>query len=192
MKYLNALLLALLLGFASCNDDDVPAAENEEEVIDKVVLTFTPAGGTALEFVAIDPDGEGSADFEKPPIELAANETYTLSIGVFNNEEGEDIGAEILEEADEHMFFFGFTAGLFSSPVGDGNIGAGSRGDELNYDDEDANGFPLGLETIWQTGAAKTGTFRVILKHQPDIKSATSSSTEGESDIDLEWNITVE
>ncbi len=188
---ITALLLVGAFYLQGCNDDDVPPAENEEEVIDKIVLTFTPAGGTALEFTALDPDGEGSANFEIPTIQLSANTTYTLKIDVFNNQEGEDIGEEILEEGAEHMFFFGFTSGLFTSPVGDGNIGAGSRGDEINYDDEDVNGFPIGLESIWQTSTAQTGTFRIVLKHQPDIKNDTSDSTDGESDIDLTWNISI-
>ena len=69
--------------------------------------------------------------------------------------------------------------------------GAGNRADPVNYEDEDDAGFPLGLETTWTTGNAATGTFRVVLKHQPDIKSATSDSTDGESDVDISWEATV-
>jgi hypothetical protein len=31
----------------------------------------------------------------------------------------------------------------------------------------------------------------VILKHQPDTKSANSTSNDGESDIDITWGITI-
>ncbi|MEQ9659701.1 MAG: hypothetical protein RLO00_16315, partial [Fulvivirga sp.] len=58
--------------------------------------------------------------------------------------------------------------------------------------ENDADGNPLGLTTVWQTAAtAQSGKFRIILKHQPDIKSATSTAQDGESDIDLEFDITV-
>ncbi len=184
-------LLMAMVAFQSCDDDDVPAPENEEEVIDQVVLTFTPTGGAPITFTATDPDGEGSADFAFETIALDANTIYTLSIGVFNTEEGENITEEIEEEDDEHMFFFGFTSGLFTSPTGDGNLGGSNRNDPMNYDDEDADGNPIGLSTVWETGEAASGTFRVVLKHQPGIKTANSSSEDGETDIDLTWSINI-
>ncbi|QSE99311.1 hypothetical protein JR347_02915 [Fulvivirga lutea] len=181
------------MGFTSCDDDDAPAAENEEEVIDNVILTFTPAGSSAPVVVsAIDPDGDGAADFTTPSITLSTDETYTLTLSVNNIAEGEDITAEIREEDEEHMFFFEFTSGLFADPAGNGNVD--SRDGAVNYDasENDAAGYPLGLTTVWQTAAtAQSGTFRIILKHQPDIKSATSTAQDGESDIDLEFDITI-
>lgn len=194
MKKLNfALLSAMLLGlltFSACSDDDAPPAENEEEVIDQVTLTFTETGTTnSQSFVAVGP---GGVNFTLQTITLDANTTYQMVVTVANTEEGEDITQEIATEDEEHMFFFGWTSGLFSDPTGDGNIGATNRGDDVNYEDEDANGEPLGLITTWTTGDAATGEFRVILKHQPDIKSATSTSNDGESDIDLTWDITIQ
>ena len=80
---------------------------------------------------------------------------------------------------------------MFTDPDGDGNID--SRDDTVNYEDEpDENGYPVGLETSWTTGVAGSGTFRVVLKHQPDIKSASSSVSDGESDVDITWDISVQ
>lgn len=189
------LLLALfaMISLQSCDDDDTPVAENEEEVIDQMILTFTPAGsGSPVVVTAFDPDGDGAADFSTPDINLSANETYTLTLELNNTEEAESISEEVEEEADEHMFFFGFTSGLFTDPSGDGNVD--NRGDAVNYDasENDSNGYPLGLTTVWQTAAtAQSGSFRVILKHQPDIKTATSTANDGESDIDLTFNLNV-
>ena len=198
----HVLLFTAILLFTSCANDDVPPEENEEEAITNITLTFRPSGG-APPVVATweDADGEGAGDPVLTPITLAANTTYTLTIDLINAldpNDPESITEEVEEEADEHMFFFEWTDELFSDPTGDGNLGAGNRADPVNYedDDDDSNDpndevFPLGLETTWTTGDATTGTFRVVLKHQPDIKSATSDSTDGESDVDISWEATV-
>ena len=192
-----ALLFSVSLVFTACNDDDVPPEENEEETITDVTLRFTPTTGAPVIATWKDADGEGAGDPVHTPVTLAANTTYTLTIDLINAidpNDPESISEEVEEEAEAHMFFFGWTGGLFSSPTGDGNLGAGNRADPINYeDDDDPNGvgFPLGLETTWTTAGATTGTFRVVLKHQPDIKSATSDSTVGESDVDVTWEATV-
>lgn len=184
-----ASLLIGILSFSACSDDDAPPAENEEEVIDQVTLIFTPTGGAPLSYSA---EGAGGVNFTIPTIMLDANTDYSLAIEVRNTAEGENITEEIEAEAEEHMFFFGWTDGLFASPAGDGNIGATSRDDAVNYADEDANGQPLGLSTTWTTANAATGEFRLILKHQPGIKTATSTSNDGESDIDMVWDIEIQ
>jgi len=67
-----------------------------------------------------------------------------------------------------------------------------SRGDAVNYEDEDRNGLPVGLLTRWTTGANASGMFRIVLKHQPELKTASSSSSIGETDLDIEFDIVVE
>ena len=94
------------------------------------------------------------------------------------------------------MFFFSFTTDIFSSPSGDGNVGAGNRNDPINYNDEDSDaqdgtGNPVGLSTTWTTGSAASGTFGVVLKHQPGLKSETSDSTVGGTDIDIEFPLNI-
>jgi len=197
MKPTNLLIMAFmavaLSMFSSCSDDDAPAEENEEEVIDLVTLTFTPdGGGSDVVVTATDPDGEGAQDLSPDgPISLETNTTYTLSITLENSAEGENITEEVAEEDEEHMFFFEFSNDMFNSPTGDGNFD--NRADAVNYEDEDSNGEPLGLETTWETGGSSFGkTFRVILKHQPDIKSSTSTADDGESDIDVTWTVNIE
>ncbi|MEO9872974.1 hypothetical protein [Ekhidna sp.] len=205
---LNNLMSVALLGsvvlLSSCSDDDAPAAENEEEEITSVTLTFTPdGGGTPVVATWFDIDGEeGPIEAEQTEINLAANTAYDLSIALLNTltdeVEEQNVTAEIQGEDDEHMFFFGFTSDVFTSPTGDGNIGASSRNDEMNYGDDDGT-LPLGLLTSWETGAAASGsTFTVILKHQPPLeeggtpqKTATSTSLTGDSDIDLDFVLNI-
>lgn len=198
MKYFNhylpvAILFSLLV-LSGCTDDDVPEEVNEEEIVTDIILSFTPeGGGSVITATAKDPDGQGPKDIEiVTDIVLAADTQYTLTIALENSVAGESITEEIEEEADEHMFFFAWTEGFFTSPEGDGNID--NREGKVNYQDFDENSLPVGLETTWTTGVtvSSNGTFRIVLKHQPDIKSATSTVNDGESDVDLTWGLSVQ
>lgn len=188
-------LLSLVVILSSCSDDE-PAKEPTPEVITRVQLTFTPMAGEPLVFIANDPDGDGVANLEIDPIVLSKSTMYHLEVDLFNglvgsNDPGYDIGTEVEEEGDEHMFFFAWTEGFFTEPAGNGNLD--SRSDAVLYEDEDVNGLPLGLATAWTTKAtAGTGTFRIVLKHQPEAKSASSTSQDGETDIDIIFPLTIQ
>lgn len=193
LSYVWSVLLGILL-ISSCDEDNPPPAENEEEVITNVTVTFTPeGGGDAIQGTWVDADGEGSGDPVVSDITLAPNTTYTMDIRLVNlidPSNSVDITEEVEEEGAEHQFFFGWTDGLFTNPAGNGNID--NQDDAVVYEDEDENGRPIGLTTRWTTGDAATGTFRILLMHQPDIKSDDSSSEDGEPDVDVEWEMTVE
>ncbi|MEL7003967.1 MAG: hypothetical protein AAFN93_14690, partial [Bacteroidota bacterium] len=173
---------------------NIEEGNEEEEVINQVVLTFTPVGGgDAITATWFDADGDGVGNPTIDDIDLDADTEYDLTIALANTlgMETEDITAEIQEEDDEHMFFFEFTADIFSDPSGDGNVD--NRADALNYNDQDENGQPVGLSTNWTAGSAtmSAGAFRVILKHQPGVKSATSTSSDGGTDIDIEFDLNI-
>ena len=196
-KYGLLAMLAVLTVFTGCGDDDeAPEPENELEVITDVMVIFTNDADPSdvVTASAQDPDGEGVQELQiLGEINLAANTTYTLTYSIFNNLEtpGEDIGAEILEEDDEHQLFFSFTADAFSSPTGDGNIDVAS--DPINYNDEDDNGNPVGLNTTWTTGDALAGgTFTAQLQHQPDVKTATSGARDGDTDFELAFVLNIQ
>ena len=196
MRYFWTLLLATaVLGMQACNDDDDPPIENVEEEITQVILTFTNTQDANDVVTAewLDADGEGGGAPVIDDVVLTANMNYELSIEFFNTLENpaEDITEEVSEEDDEHMIFFGFSETLFQDPDGNGNID--NRADAVNYNDQDANGQPLGLSTDWVTAAAAAdGTLRIVLKHQPGIKSATSTAADGESDVDVTFNVAVQ
>jgi hypothetical protein len=86
--------------------------------------------------------------------------------------------------------------GTFLDPAGNGNID--SRNDPVNYaggaDSKDDKGRPLGLTTTWTTatGSTTAGTFRILLKHQPELKSDTSDSSVGETDLDVTFTVNVD
>ena len=193
LNYLLYAVLTLFI-FTACEEDDAaPEEENEVEVFTDVKLVFTPTGGgAAVEAAAQDPDGAGVQELQVlGAINLAANTEYLLSLMIENCLEDpcEDMNEEIAEEAEEHQFFFAFTNDAFTSPVGNGNIDNAS--DPINYIGFDGNGNPVGLNTNWTTGSASTGTFTVQLQHQPDVKTATSGSTDGDTDFALTFNLNI-
>jgi len=198
LKYLLFAVLTLFI-FTACEEDEAaPEEEEEMEVITDVKLIFTPtntlSGLATVEATAQDPDGEGVQELQvKDAINLAANATYTLTFDIKNNLEtpGEDIGEEIKEEDDEHQIFFSFTNGAFTNPTGDGNIDNAS--DPINYNDQDANGNPVGLNTTWTTGTAQNdGSFVVRLQHQPGVKTSSSTATTGDTDFELTFVLNIQ
>ncbi|KYP16482.1 hypothetical protein, partial [Flavihumibacter sp. CACIAM 22H1] len=153
---------------------------NEEELITTVVLSFQEIGTTdAFNVVFRDTDGEGG----NPPtsfdeIVLKPNADYTCSISLLNESVSpvENITDEIEEEADDHEFFL--------LPAG-ANI-------SITRTDVDSKNLPVGLNSTWETGAASTGTVRVVLKHKPGSKAAGDAVTKGETDIDLNFTAKVQ
>ena len=197
-KILSVAIILISIGFLyGCKSDD-PKKEDTPELITKATLTFTPIGGGVVVIAsATDPDGDGVQDIVVDgDINLAADTDYTLTLTLINeladpSDPAYDISAEVEEEGAEHLFFFGWTNSVFFNPIGNGNID--NRSDGINYNDADENSLPIGLSTNWSSSVnAASGEFRVMLKHQPDLKSQTSTSSDGETDFDIEFIINVQ
>jgi hypothetical protein len=195
----STLALALTAGsfiFSACSSDD-PQKEDVPELITKVTLTFTPTtGGDPVVATATDPDGTGVQSLKTSgPITLAKGTAYTLELALINElakptDPEYDITAEVEEEGVEHMFFYSWTNNVFADPAGNGNVD--NRTDAVAYEDKDGNGLPIGLHTAWTSvGAVANGKFQVLLKHQPGLKSATSTSADGEDDLNVTFDIEV-
>ena len=176
-------LLAVSLSFVSCDKDD-PEVPEEPELITTVIYTLTPSGGGAditLSFKDLDGDGMN------PPVvvggTLAVNETYTGALELLNESEdpAEDITEEIMEEDEDHQFFF------------QNNI----PNLTISYSDQDSNGNPVGLSNSLTTGAAASGILTIILRHKPDkfetgVSSGDITNAGGETDIEVSFPIDVE
>ena len=199
--FIAALVISSLVFLIGCKVKD-PVPENIPELITRATITFTPSGGSSgstIVVTATDPDNIGAQDIKVDgPINLVKGTTYSLAIKLVDGlyqptDTFYDVSKQIEEEAEEHQFFFSWNVGLFSNPAGDGNID--NRNDPVNYGlSVDKNGRPVGLTTIWSTASTpSTGSnsFRVLLKHQPDIKSDVSTSADGETDLDLTFIINV-
>jgi hypothetical protein len=188
------LLLAVLFAFSSCTSDN-PLPENEEELITDVSLIFTEVDGngnpigTPIEFTASD--SEGLELGSNPGIEvvsLTVGKRYLLTIEIFNSVENENITEEIMEEADEHQFYFLGTAFAPSS--------IGSPVLTYTYDDEDDDGNPIGLRGFVQVSSApafNNAQFRLVLRHDlnKNFPGANNPNWEnfvqagGETDLDI-------
>lgn len=194
-----AILFSVITIIGCSNDDDIaPEEENEVEVFTDVTLVFTNTADVndVVTASAQDPDGTGIQELQiLDAITLAADTEYKLTYEILNALDPadiEDIGSEILEEDNEHQFFFSFTENVFADPTGNGNIDAAA--DPINYNDADENGNPVGLSSTWTTSstASSGASFTVRLQHQPDVKTATSGSNDGDTDFELTFALTIQ
>ena len=173
------LLILLVLSVAAC-DSNEPDEEGagEEELITRVVLTLV-GGGETISAEADDPDGDGT-NFQIDTITLQSGTTYTGSIDLFDDVNGEDIGEEVAEEDDEHQFFYTPSGGIAGRVT-------------VTITDTDGAGLPVGLAftlTVSNGGAA-SGSLNVVLSHfDEEPKNGTDRSDE--TDVDVTVPVTIQ
>ncbi|GAB2610691.1 hypothetical protein [Belliella aquatica] len=192
-----AFFFVAILGFnAACNSED-PTLENEEELITDVTLKFTEVdeAGVALastfEVTAIDSEGlEVGGSPTIGTINLTAGTRYLVEIELFNSIENEDITEEIVEEDDEHQFYF-LGSAFVDTPIL-----------TYVYDDADGNGNPIGLRGFIRVAEApivNNAMFRLVLRH--DLNKAFNGANNpnfvdfvnagGETDLDIMFPVFV-
>ena len=179
------LTLFSLLFFAACDNDDPDDPEVEEEVITTLILTLTPpSGNNPITLSFTDEDGDGGNVPVISTDTLAPNVTYSGVITLLNESisPAENIGDEVSEDAEEHQFFFDTSDGLNAI---------------VSYEDEDADGNPVGLETTVTTGDASTGTLTVILRHEPskdndNVSDGDITNAGGETDIEVDFPVIID
>ena len=193
-----ASIFMVILGFnAACTSED-PELENEEELITDVTLKFTEVNeagipiATSFEVKAIDTEGlEVGGSPTIGTINLTTGKRYVIEIELFNSIENEDITEEIVEEADEHQFYF-----LGSAFVGTPIL-------SYTYDDEDGKGNPIGLRgfiRVAEAAIVNNAQFRLVLRH--DLNKAFNGANNpnfvdfvnagGETDLDIVFPVIVE
>ena len=179
MKNLYIPILFLVLTITACEKED-PVIPNEEELITTLIYELTPvAGGETITLKFTDLDGEGGNSPVYETSALAANTVYNGSLTLLNELEdpAEDITEEVEEEATEHQFFFMSDA----------------TGIEIEFEDEDLDGNPVGIETSLETGTATTGTLTIVLRHEPKKPNdGTIEDAGGETDIEVTFDIIIE
>jgi len=182
-RFLNASRLALivllpsLLTFSACDNDD-PKPVNEEEVITTVEVTLVPEdSGIPVTLKFFDADGEQGSIAPLITVSgaLKAGTVYSGVIALWNETENPPINItdEVAEEAEEHLFCFAVSGDL-----------------TVSHDDQDANGYPIGLLTTWEAGAAGTAQVTLSLRHQPGTKTGECPGG-GETDIQIVFDLDV-
>lgn len=187
IKYLCISILSLTF-LMSCSDDDNdnPVPVNEEEVITTLRVTLVPEGlGTSVTFESRDLDGDGpDAPIVTVSGDLIASTTYLGTVEVLNELEdpADDITLEVLDEAEEHQFFYELS---------------NNSGIDITYTDQDANGNPIGVTfSLTTTTATVDNTLTVTLKHEPN-KSAEGvnvgdiTNAGGETDVEESFTFDV-
>jgi hypothetical protein len=186
MKFYKTYSLAVLITFIflSCsNNDDLPEIINEEEVITTVKITLTDTDGNQKILKRVDSDGIGPNEPISLVDQLDTNTQYQGRIEFLNElaTPAEDITAEVAEEDDEHQVFY----------VPSSNLDA-----TISYNDQDANGNPVGLEFTLTTGDASSGSLTLLLIHLP-IKEASGVSdgnptnAGGETDVEAVFSVDI-
>ena len=181
IKLMSFICLALILGTACSNDDDAPPVPvNEEEVITSVLVSLVAPGETVT-LESRDLDGDGP---NPPQLNVSGNlksgVTYTGTVRFLDETEtpAEDITLEVVEEGEEHQVFFIPRSGLQVTTT---------------YGNNDANGNPIGTEFTLDAGAASSGTFTVVLRHEPNKPNdGTLADAGGETDVTATFDVTVE
>jgi len=177
------LMLLFSMVIISC-DDDEPVIPDEPELITTLTYTLVPAsGGDAIVLSFQDLDGDGGAEPMITGGTLAQNESYTGTIELLNETEdpAENITEEIEEEDEDHQFFF-------QSDLADLTF---------SYNDQDSEGNPIGLSTTLNTVSAGSGSFRIILRHEPaksaeNVSEGDITNAGGETDIEVTFPLNVQ
>lgn len=194
------VILSMTIGILTSCDDEDPVIPNEEELITTVILEFEDEQGNHFDFSFEDLDGDGGNAPVIMTEVLVTNTTYHAHIEFLNelaeeeeeddnhddgdddhgHEHGEDVTEEIREEAEDHQVFY-----ILSSSV-DATV-------QYEDDDVDMNGNPIGLEAIFTTGDASTGTLTVVLRHEPKKPNdGTLADAGGETDIEVEFDFVIQ
>ncbi|WP_125185433.1 hypothetical protein [Botryobacter ruber] len=182
--YLAFLFLGSLLTITACKDDEVPEPDEEQELITTVTLRLDPEDtdkGQSVSATWRDLDGPGGQPETKETLTLQPNMVYNGTLTILDESQtGKtvDITAEVREEGEEHQVFYVVDPQSLLT---------------IQTTDTDNKSRPLGLQTTVTTDEVTgTGTIRIVLKHQPKLKSASSNINTGETDVDIKFDTIVQ
>ncbi len=175
------MILAVAVGtlvFTGCKKDELPH-DHSNELITTFRLKLVNNANTADTKTVTwrDIDGDGGANPVIDALSLKANAVYSLSVDAVLDESktpADDIKAEIKNEDFEHLFVYAPTAGLNAV---------------FSNFDKDKNNLPVGLTATVTTGAISTGTVKVTLRHQADVKDGTFAP--GSTDMEAVFPVSI-
>jgi len=178
MKYSMLLFLILLFSGISCIKN--PVDPNEGELITTVRVKMTETiSGVEQVFEFTDPDGEGgNVPVRFDEIILSPNKIYRCELELLNESTSPVTNAseEIANESADHQFYFQSTVdGLV---IGDLDL--------------DQAQLPFGLHSTWTTHSLGSGSVVITLKHKPGYKKANDFVAVGDTDLALDFKVSVQ
>lgn len=184
-----ALLLASSLSLTACDADPV-TEPNDAELITEVTLRLTNSANPTdvLTIVASDPDGDGAGiTFLPTSVALRPGVTYNGTIRLRNTIDNVDIGAEIEEEAEEHLFAYAF------SPTTFGAVTLSDRESEYVTVNTNGGDYAVGLRfaAVMRDGISGSGTLNARLYHFDSTPKTGNNATSDEIDIDIDFPVVV-
>jgi hypothetical protein len=178
-----SFLLFIIVSLSSC--EKILGSKNGEQenitTLRFIVVEITSGVSSIDTFEFSDPDGPGgNIPTRFDTIRLETGKKYVVGLQIYDESKTPmvNMNPEIIEEGEEHQFFY-----LSNIP-----------GFTITPTDKDANGNPIGLNTDWNTpNIEQNGTLQVILKHQPRSKAtAPGNINAGETDVDVTFPLIIE
>jgi hypothetical protein len=177
--------LLWLAGLAACGPGSTSLPVPEDPL--GIALTITvgsTTGGSPITLTYRDLDGAGPATPQVTAPPLPANSTLNanLSVTILDRGQNNDRTGFINDNDNQHQVFFLATPPALV---------------QHTYLDRDRDGLPLGLINRLQTGAAGTGTLRVVLrrglnKRFNNLSASNFAQSGGVSDLDATFPITLQ
>lgn len=173
------LLALLTFWFTSC---DISHEELYEEPITSALFILTPDSGTTVILQYLDRDGEGGRPAIINSGSLQPNTTYQAEL-LLNT-----IGKHIID-----------TSSVTRNPENYQAFFIPQNGLELTseYNDYDANGFPVGLHSKIKTMEQSEGSLTIIIKRNPNksgsgVSMGDVTNAGGKTSFEVSFDVTVE
>lgn len=178
------LIIVPILFLVSCKKE-LTGEDNAQEVITTMQLTFTPqSGGNSVSYKFDDPDGPGGNNPVKDQIILSAGVTYDVVLQLLNKttEPVEDVTLEVEKDGEAHHLYY--------EPSPTSNLTVSNLSN-------DVNGLPLGVKSVWKTGAAGSGTIKITLRHYPGfppdkLANDPVDSPKSSTDVEVEFDTIIQ
>lgn len=185
MRKLLLLFISFIM-FCACSKKDDPIIPNEQELITTVQVNLNPTDASKenviLEFKDLDGDGPNTPTIKTG--KLKANTTYNGTLKIKNELTNPitDTTLEIEAEKNIHQLFYIIGNGLNAS---------------VTYQDKDDNNKPIGLLFELKTGNVSNGKLKITLIHEPNksaegVADGNPSKAGGETDVEVEFDVTIE
>ena len=176
IRFLFTALFAACISLlaTSCSESaNDPVDDDDPELITTVRFLISDVSGNVLgNFIWEDIDGPGGNEPNRiDTMKFDADTQVYMDIFVSNRSvtPEEDITQEIIDEGDQHQFFFTVTDAELS----------------ISYDDGDVNGLPIGQHNFITVANAGQGTLQCDLSHFDDPAEKDGVDPSDETDISI-------